>query len=105
MNGCLTSIIYNDTNRTTFVHATPDEIPTLYRAYYKLTGLIRDPRYIIKHKLQPGDIITYDCDRVFCGRNAFGTEVNGMEVFEDAFTDKDMTNSRRRTLKGSLDTA
>lgn len=97
-------MVYSNTNRLTFSHATPDEIPMLYQAYYKLTSLIKDPRYIIRLRLQPGDIMSYDCDRVFSGRDAFGPDVKGTEIFEDAFTDKDMTLSRSRTLKASLET-
>lgn len=92
-------MIYNDTNRVAFVNATPEEIPKLYRAYYEVGRLMREPMNTITHKLQSGDIITYDCDRVLSGRNSFGPGTKGTEVFEIGFTDKDMTNSRRRTLK------
>lgn len=60
-------------------------------------------QFSIKLKLQSGDIISYDCDRVLAGRNAYQPEVKGTEVFESGFTDKDMTLSRRRTIKTNLE--
>ncbi|EDO36770.1 predicted protein [Nematostella vectensis] len=100
--GRLKRIICSEKYRVSFVNVPPNEVPLLYRAYFQFSRLIRNPGYTIKHKLREGDIITMDTDRVLCGRDAYGPEVSGTEVFECGFSDKDMTSSARRLLEKRL---
>lgn len=49
-----------------------EDVRPFYAAYTKWHAMVKDNKYHIEHKLEPGDIITFNNRRVLHGRTSFG---------------------------------
>jgi len=66
----------------------------LYRAYRAFLGTAADPRHLVRWRHQPGDILSFDNQRVLHGRNAF----TGARHLRGCYLDHDELTCRLRTL-------
>ena len=73
----------------------PDETAALYAAYRKFARLVRDDRYQIRFKLEPGDLLTFDNWRVLHGRLAYQPST-GRRHLQGCYVDRDEILSRLR---------
>lgn len=52
--------------------ASIDEIGPFYAAYVKWHEMVKDTKYHVEYKTEPGEIITFNNRRILHGRNSFG---------------------------------
>ncbi len=74
-----------------------DEVEGFYRAYRRLWRLLRDPRYLLRFRLEPGQMLAFDNLRVLHGREAFDPNT-GYRRLQGAYLDRDLVGSRLRVL-------
>lgn len=68
--GSLTRIRFNNWLRSSL--KVPEELVVpMYQAIAALWTLLRDPRYHLNLKLNPGELIAYDNNRILHGRKSF----------------------------------
>ena len=68
--GSLTRIRFNNWLRSSL--KVPEELVVpMYQAMAALWTLLRDPRYHLNLKLNPGELIAYDNNRILHGRKSF----------------------------------
>ncbi|MFZ0485803.1 MAG: TauD/TfdA family dioxygenase [Arenicellales bacterium] len=77
-----------------------EQVEPFYRAYRRLWELLRDPRYTLRVKLRPGEMIAFDNLRVLHGRDAFDPN-SGRRHLQGAYLDRDLIRSRQRVLSRS----
>ena len=70
----------------------------LYKAYVTLGQMLRDPVNRIEHKLEPGEIATFNNSRVLHGRTAFQVTEEGSRFLEGNYLDWDIAYSKLRVL-------
>ncbi len=79
----------------------PDlETPALYAfypVYQRLMQRIRDPRYAVRHSLEPGEMVIFDNSRVLHGRAAFDPR-SGERQLCGYYLDRNEIDSRIRVL-------
>jgi gamma-butyrobetaine dioxygenase len=75
-----------------------EQVEPFYRAYRRFWELLRDPRFTVRFRLRPGEMIALDNMRVLHGRDAFEPE-SGSRHFQGTFLDRDLVRSRRRVLE------
>ncbi len=75
-----------------------DRVEPFYRAYRRFWELLRDPRFTVRFRLRPGEMIALDNMRVLHGREAFEPE-SGARHFQGTFLDRDLVRSRQRMLE------
>lgn len=75
-----------------------DQVEPFYRAYRRFWELLRDPRFTLRFRLRPGEMIALDNMRVLHGREAFEPE-SGARHFQGTFLDRDLIRSRQRVLE------
>jgi alpha-ketoglutarate-dependent taurine dioxygenase len=69
-NAAVTAVHYN--NRSIAPLALPAAaIPAFYAAYRGFAALLREPRFQLRLKLAPGDLVVFDNQRTLHGRTAF----------------------------------
>ena len=73
----------------------------LYRAHRKFAALTRDPRFEVRLRLAPGELIAFDNRRVLHGRGAFDP-ASGRRRLQGCYVDGDELLSRIRTLERRL---
>ena len=76
----------------------PDRVEPFYRAYRQLWSLLRDPAYLLRFTLQPGEMIAFDNLRVLHGRAAFDPNT-GHRHLQGAYLDRDPVRSAQRVLE------
>ncbi|MGB6605579.1 MAG: TauD/TfdA family dioxygenase [Steroidobacteraceae bacterium] len=68
--GVVTAVHYN--NRSIAPLALPaSEVPAFYAAYRRFASLLREPRFQLRLKLAPGELVVFDNQRTLHGRTAF----------------------------------
>jgi gamma-butyrobetaine dioxygenase len=68
--GAAVAIHYN--NRSIMPLSLPTEqLRAYYRAYGFFSQMLREPRYIMRVRLQPGELVTFNNRRILHGRTAF----------------------------------
>ncbi len=75
-----------------------DTMDGVYQAYHKLAGLMRDPRFELRLRLAPGDLVAFDNHRVLHGRTAFDAD-SGRRHLQGCYVDRDELRSRLRVLE------
>lgn len=69
-DSCIRRIRFNNWLRST-MSVPQDSVRPLYRALGEFWRRLRDPKYHLTIRLQPGDLFTYDNNRVLHGRESF----------------------------------
>jgi len=95
----------NDFNDIRFSVATmdaldchPDNMEKVYKAHHKLGNLLHDDQFVIKFRLNPGDIFSFNNRRVLHGRTAFDTN-SGHRHLQGYYIDRDEIIGRLNFLK------
>jgi len=95
----------NDFNDIRFSVATmdaldchPDDMERVYKAHHKLGNLLHDDKFVIKFRLNPGDIFSFNNRRVLHGRTAFDPN-SGHRHLQGYYIDRDEIIGRLNFLK------
>jgi len=95
----------NDYNDIRFSVATmdaldchPDDMERVYKAHHKLGNLLHDDKFVIKFRLNPGDIFSFNNRRVLHGRTAFDPN-SGHRHLQGYYIDRDEIIGRLNYLK------
>jgi len=95
----------NDYNDIRFSVATmdtldchPGDMEKVYKAHHKLGNLLHDDKFVIKFRLNPGDIFSFNNRRVLHGRTAFDTN-SGHRHLQGYYIDRDEIVGRLNFLK------
>ena len=72
-----------------------------YAAYRDLMIRVRDPKYSVRHALQPGEMVVFDNHRIVHSRTAFDPE-SGDRHFHGYYIEHNEVDSRIRVLSRSL---
>jgi len=95
----------NDFNDIRFSVATmdtldchPDHMERVYKAHHKLGNLLHDDKFVIKFRLNPGDIFSFNNRRVLHGRTAFDPN-SGHRHLQGYYIDRDEIIGRLNFLK------
>ena len=95
----------NDFNDIRFSVATmdtldchPDDMERVYKAHHKLGNLLHDDQFVIKFRLNPGDIFSFNNRRVLHGRTAFDAN-SGHRHLQGYYIDRDEIIGRLNFLK------
>lgn len=72
-----------------------------YLAYRKFWKLLRDPQFMIRFSLAPGQMIAFDNLRVLHGRDAFDPN-SGPRHLQGTYLDKDLILSRLRITRRQM---
>jgi len=95
----------NDFNDIRFSVATmdtldchPDDMERVYKAHHKLGNLLHDNKFVIKFRLNPGDIFSFNNRRVLHGRTAFDPN-SGHRHLQGYYIDRDEIIGRLNFLK------
>ena len=94
------------------VHYSPrlDDLPLMsdadtrryHRARKRLGTLLQDPRYELRFKLDPGQLMMFDNNRVLHGRTAYDP-AEGHRQLQGCYIDRDGPRSRYRVLRRRLE--
>ena len=74
-----------------------NRLAEFYRAYFSLLNLVNSRELQIRFKLQPGDLILFDNERILHGRTGF--EMGGDRFLAGCYADRDGLLSTWRILK------
>lgn len=74
-----------------------EQLYAFYEAYRDLMQRIRDPIYLIKYPLAPGEMVMFDNRRILHGREAFDP-TSGERHFRGFYIEHNEVNSRMRVL-------
>ena len=95
----------NDYNDIRFSVATmdaldchPDDMERVYKAHHKFGNLLHDDKFVIKFRLNPGDIFSFNNRRVLHGRTAFDPN-SGHRHLQGYYIDRDEIIGRLNFLK------
>jgi len=95
----------NDFNDIRFSVATmdtldchPDDMERVYKAHHKLGNLLHDDKFVIKFRLNPGDIFSFNNRRVLHGRTEFDPN-SGHRHLQGYYIDRDEIIGRLNFLK------
>lgn len=99
-DGEIVGIRYNDRAAST-LSVPEDCVEPFYDAYRKFVSLLRDSRFELRFKLEAGDLIVFDNERVLHGRTAFNPE-DGPRHLQGCYVDRDGVASRLRVLAMKL---
>jgi len=76
----------------------PDDMERVYKAHHKLGNLLHDDKFVIKFRLNPGDIFSFNNRRVLHGRTAFDPN-SGHRHLQGYYIDRDEIIGRLNFLK------
>ena len=74
-----------------------EQLVDFYAAYQSLMKLLRDPRFTVRYRLNPGEMVIFDNRRVLHGRQAFDSE-SGLRHLRGYYIDATEVDSRLRVL-------
>ena len=99
--GEVVGVRYNDRAASTL--SVPEEyVEPFYNAYRKFVSLLRDPLFELRFKLEAGDLIIFDNERLLHGRTGFNPD-DGARHLQGCYVDRDGVASRLRVLATRLD--
>jgi gamma-butyrobetaine dioxygenase len=78
-------------------------LDAVYGAYRRFLALTRDPRFLVRLRLEPGDTLTFDNRRVLHARDGFDPST-GRRRLQGCYVDRDEVLSRIRVLERRLRT-
>ncbi len=96
-DGEVTEIRFNNWIRDT-LWLSAERVEAFYRAYRRFWQLLRDPAYMVRLTLAPGQMLAFDNLRVLHGREAFDPNT-GYRRLQGAYLDRDPLWSRLRVLE------
>jgi len=76
----------------------PEVAEPFYRGYRRFWELLRDPRFMISFRLEPGTLMAFDNLRVLHGREEFNPNT-GRRHLQGCYLDRDLVHSRLRVLE------
>lgn len=79
----------------------PELVKPFYKAYHNFTALLRDPKFELCFRLEPGDLMAFDNRRVLHGRAEFNPQ-SGPRHLQGCYVDTDDFLSRIRVLERQL---
>jgi gamma-butyrobetaine dioxygenase len=79
----------------------PTRFEPLYAALRRFTELTNDPAFQVVHRLEPGEMLTFDNHRLLHGRQAVDLGSGGRRHLLGAYVDRDELSSRLRVLQAS----
>lgn len=79
----------------------PEDVLPFYEAYREFTRLVDDPQYLLKFRLQPGDLVAFNNRRLFHGRTAFDA-TSGNRHLKGTYVDWDDFKSKNSLLRRKL---
>lgn len=96
-DGNLAEIRFNNWIRDA-LRVPGEHVEAFYRAYRRFWQMLRDPQYMLRLTLEPGQMIAFDNLRVLHGREAFDPNT-GYRRLQGAYLDRDPIRSRLRVLE------
>lgn len=103
------SIHLTNHTRDAYMNSTDAKLDIeLMDAYYKFNRMINDPKYVFEYQLKPGEIMTFDNNRVLHGRTAYNmddqsnpqsAQLEETRQLEGGYLDWDLVYSKLRTLQ------
>lgn len=78
-----------------------EQVVGFYAAYQALMKTVRDPGFVVQHRLVPGEMVIFDNRRVLHGREAFDP-AGGLRHLRGYYIDATEVDSRLRVLHRSL---
>lgn len=79
-----------------------ENLQQVYQAYYDLTKMFYEPRFVVEQKMIEGDMLTMDNDRLLHGRSAFQVNESDKRWLQQAYVDWDVLRSKTEVLKKKL---
>ncbi len=76
----------------------PDEMEKVYKAHHRFGNLLHDDRFVIKFRLEPGDIFSFNNRRLLHGRTGFDPN-SGHRHLQGYYMDRDEIIGRLNYLK------
>ena len=76
----------------------PDEMEKVYKAHHRFGNLLHDDKFIIKFRLEPGDIFSFNNRRLLHGRTEFDPN-SGNRHLQGYYMDRDEIIGRLNYLK------
>jgi gamma-butyrobetaine dioxygenase len=76
------------------------DVPRAYAAMRVFSQVAHDPRFMLRSRFEPGDLVGFDNRRVLHGRDSFDPG-GGTRVLTGCYVDRDDVLSRRRVLHRS----
>ena len=76
----------------------PDEMEKVYKAHHRFGNLLHDDKFIIKFRLEPGDIFSFNNRRLLHGRTEFDPN-SGHRHLQGYYMDRDEIIGRLNYLK------
>ncbi|XP_070534063.1 gamma-butyrobetaine dioxygenase-like [Ptychodera flava] len=101
--GDLFMVLYNNSVRTITMPMPKDKVYGYYRAMKAYDNILNSPANIVRHKMQPGDLVVFNNVRVLHGREAFNVHGSGERHLEGGYIDWDDVHSRIRVLRTKFD--
>jgi gamma-butyrobetaine dioxygenase len=93
-HGRLAAIHFNDRSMEP-LQASPAALDAFYQAFRALDALTRDPALRLVFRLEPGDLIVFDNERLLHGRLAFDGQT-GRRLLQGCYADRDSFDSAWR---------
>jgi gamma-butyrobetaine hydroxylase len=95
-DGALVRVRFNNWLRAAFV-GTTTEVEAAYDALAKFWHMLRDPQYRLDWRLEPGDLIAYDNNRILHGRAPFDAN-SGERHLQGCYLNREDVDSTLRLL-------
>ncbi len=100
MFGNVESIGFNNHVRSSFINAPAEKVQKAYQAYVTLVKEMYKPENLVSYKMEPGDIITFNNQRVMHGRAAYS--FTSSRFLEGSYFDWDEVYSAIRVMRKKL---
>ncbi|MCB9729790.1 MAG: TauD/TfdA family dioxygenase [Deltaproteobacteria bacterium] len=92
--GTLVAIHFNDRSMEP-LRLAPERLDAFYAAFRRLDALTRDPALRLVFRLEPGDLVVFDNERILHGREAFDGQT-GRRLLQGCYADRDAFDSAWR---------
>ena len=81
-----------------FINTPAESVQKVYEAYYNINGMLRDPKYQLQYKLEEGDVLVFDNNRILHGRTSFDSQTSS-RLLHGLYLDWDNIKSTLRVLR------
>ena len=103
LNGQIGNIHYAQHVRGSYINAPPENVLEAYKAYYAYTKILYGNDVMIQYKMEPGDILVFDNQRITHGRTAYDS-TKTTRLLEGCYFDWDPVLAKYRIHKQPLGT-
>lgn len=97
--GAVAAVYFNDRSMAPLDAARADVVP-FYAAYRAFARRLTAPEAVLSFRLEPGDLLVFDNQRVLHGRTALSGK--GRRLLQGCYADRDAFESRLRRLVAGL---